>query len=488
MKFTTFVGAHSCTLIRLYLKLEIMKYIMSLALALLTIANLFGQEISGSWQGTLNAMGTKLEIVFHIEKKGNQYTSLMDSPTQGAFGMAPTKTTFENGKLEIVNSGLGIFYQGKLVNDSITGIFSQNGIPFPLNLARTDKKTQLRPQEPQPPFPYEVEHVVFTNQKEKINLAGTLTLPKGSKKSAAVILIAGSGPNDRDETIFGHKPFWVLADFLTRNGIAVLRYDKRGVGESEGGYFMATTQDFAADAEAAINYLKSRKEINHSDIGLVGHSEGGIIAPLIAAQNKDVRFIVLMAGLGVTGAELSIAQNQFTFNKTALTEKEKEHLTGILRNMYASVVTWKEYVGSEAERNQLKKELGVLWENLPPEISSKVTKEAFVEKTTANIATPWFRSFLNTNPTNYLQKLTIPVLAINGENDTQVDYKTNLTIIEAALKKGGNKHYTIKTYPLLNHLFQNSTTGEIDEYGKIEQTISPEVLSDITKWIQEQVK
>ena len=465
-----------------------MKYIMSLAVALLTIASLFAQEISGTWQGTLNAMGTNLEIVFHVEKQENGYTTLMDSPTQGAFGIATTKTTFENGKLEIVNSNLGIFYQGKLANDSITGTFNQNGIPFPLNLVRTIKKDQLRPQEPKPPFPYEIKDVVFTNQKDKIDLAGTLTLPKSKKKSPAVVLIAGSGPNDRDETIFGHKPFWVLADYLTRNGIAVLRYDKRGIGQSGGEYFTASTQDFAADAKAAINYLKTRKEIDTLYIGLIGHSEGGIIAPMVAAENSDVHFIVLMAGLGVGGSELSLAQNQFAFNKTALSEEGKEHLNEMLKNIYQSVTTWKEYVGSEAERNQLKLDLGELLETLPAEISSTVSKEAFVKKTTANIATPWFRSFLKIRPADYLHELTIHVLAINGERDTQVDYTKNLTAIETALKKGGNKYYTIKTYPLLNHLFQKSTTGEIDEYGKIEETISPEVLSDITLWIQKQVK
>ena len=488
MKFHIFVRVLNCTLIGLHLKLEIMKYIMILAVLIFTITNLFAQEIVGTWQGTLNAMGTNLEIVFHFEKKGNEYTSLMDSPTQGAFGIATTKTTFENGKLEIVNSNLALFYQGKLAKDSIVGTFNQNGISFPLNLVSTVKKTQLRPQEPKPPFPYDTEDIVFTNIKEKIDLAGTLTLPKSKMKSPAVIMIAGSGPNDRDETIFGQKPFWVLADYLSRNGIAVLRYDKRGIDESGGEYFTATTQDFAEDAEAAIKYLKTRKEIDALQIGLIGHSEGGIIAPMIAVKNSDVRFIVLMAGLGVKGSELSLAQNQFAFNKTNLPKEGKEHLNEMLKAIYESVTKWKEYVGSEAERNQLRQDLGMLWQNLPREMSDKVSKEAFVDKTTSNIATPWFRSFLKTNPVDYLQKLTIPILAINGEKDTQVDYKKNLTAIEASLKKGSNKHYTIKIYPKLNHLFQKSTTGEIDEYVKIEQTISPEVLSDITMWIQKQVK
>ena len=371
----------------------------------------------------------------------------MDSPTQGAFGIPTSKTTFVNRKIEIVASNLAIFYQGNLKDDSIKGVFNQNGMPFPLTLVRTENKIQMRPQEPQEPYPYNVEEVVFKNQKESIDLAGTLTIPQEKKRSPAVILIAGSGPNDRDETIFGHKPFWVLADYLSRHGIAVLRYDKRGIGKSGGEYFTATTQGFAEDAEAALNYLKTRKEIDPSKIGLIGHSEGGIIAPMIAAKNKGVSFIVLMAGLGVSGVDLSLAQNQFAFNKTSLSKEDKEHLNEMLNDIYKSVLSWTDYVG-----------------------------------------TPWFRQFLKTNPSDYLQKVSIPVLAINGENDTQVEYKTNLGLIEAALKKGNNQHYTIKTYPRLNHLFQESTTGEIDEYGNIEQTISPQVLQDITNWIEAQIK
>lgn len=465
-----------------------MKLTTSLFVALITTTFISAQEITGTWQGTLNVQGTKLEIVFHIEKQLNGYTSLMDSPTQGAYGIKTTNTIYENEKLQITATDLGLFYQGTAKNDSIMGIFNQNGMPFPLTLVRTEKKTQLRPQEPKAPFPYKIEEIEFTNAKENINLAGTLTLPQKKEKSSAVILIAGSGPNDRDETIFGHKPFWVLADYLSRNGIAVLRYDKRGVEKSGGEYFTATTQDFADDAEAALNYLKSRKEIDSSSIGLIGHSEGGIIAPMIASQNKDVKFLVLMAGLGVSGIELSLAQNQFAFNKASLSDKEKDSLNEILKKVFTSTDNWTEYVGSEAERSALKNELNILWQNLPMKIRGQVTKETFIEKTTANIATPWFRHFLKVNPPIYLQKLSIPVLAINGEKDTQVDYKSNLSAIESALIEGGNIKYEIKTYPNLNHLFQESNTGEIDEYVKIEQTISTKVLSDITKWIEAQIK
>lgn len=465
-----------------------MKLIISLAISLLSVMGLFAQDIIGTWQGTLKVKGTELIVVFHIEQKDDGYTSLMDSPTQGAFGIPTTKTTFENGKLEIVVANLGIYYQGALHNDTIKGTFTQGGMPFPLSFVRSAKKELVRPQNPTAPYPYDVEEITFTNTKEKIELAATLTLPKGKEDAPAVILIAGSGPNDRDETVFGHKPFWVLADYLTRKGIAVLRYDKRGIGESEGEYSIATTQDFADDTEAAISYLKSRKEIDPSNIGLIGHSEGGVIAHMVAARNKDLKFAVLMAGLGVTGEELILTQHQLAFDKTTLTEKEKENLNQILINIYSNVSNWTEYAGSEQERNNLKEELSILWQNLAPEIQGEVQKEVFIKKTTANIITPWFKYFLKINPSDYLERLSIPILAINGENDTQVNYQTNLKGIEQALKKANNSHYTIKSYPQLNHLFQESTTGEIGEYGEIEQTISPEVLSDIANWIRLQVK
>ena len=467
---------------------QIMKLIISFAISLLTISGLFSQEIIGTWQGTLKTQGVELEVVFHIDKQDDGYVSLMDSPTQGAFGIPVTNTSFQNEQLQIVVSNLGIFFQGKMNNDTITGMFNQGGMPFPLVLARTERKEQLRPQEPKAPYPYDAEEITFTNSKEKIELSATLTLPQQKSKVPAVILIAGSGPNDRDETIFGHKPFWVLADYLTRQGIAVLRYDKRGIDKSGGEYFTATTEDFADDALAAFHYLKTRKEIDPTKIGLIGHSEGGVIAPMVADRNKEVSFVILMAGMGITGTELVLAQHQNAFDKTSLTQEEKENLNQILINIYSNVSNWTEYVGSDEERTQLTEELGKLWQNLAPEIRGEVQQDAFVKKTTANITSPWFRHFLKIEPSVYLQKLSIPVLAINGENDTQVDYQINLKSIDAALKKANNQHYTIKSYALLNHLFQESTTGEIDEYGKIEQTISPIVLSNIADWIKKEVE
>lgn len=466
----------------------IAKTIVSLIIFLLSIMNLFSQEIAGTWQGVLKVQEIELEIVFHIEKQDSGYISLMDSPSQGGFNIPTTKTTFKSGQIEIVVTNLGVLYQGKLESDTITGTFNQSGMSIPLTLARSEKKELLRPQTPKAPYPYHVEEVVFTNPKEKIDLAATLTLPKTKEKNPAVILIAGSGPNDRDETIFGHKPFWILADHLTRQGIAVLRFDKRGIGESEGEYFLATSKDFADDVNAAISYLKTREEIDTSNIGLIGHSEGGIIAPMVATKNSDVKFVVLMAGLGVTGTELVLAQHQHEYRKLKLAEEKKEILNDIVINLYANVLNWTEFAGTDEERYQLEQDLSMLWQNLSPQMQKGKQEEAFINQTTANIISPWFRYFLEIDPLEYIKKLSIPVLAINGENDTQVEYQSNLNGIENALKMSNNKQYTIKSYPNLNHLFQESTTGEIDEYGKIEQTISPTVLSDIANWIKQQVE
>ena len=464
-----------------------MKITTSIIILLLSSITIFSQQITGTWQGVLKVQGVELEIVFHIEEQNSEYISLMDSPTQGAFDIPTTKTTFKNNQVEIVVANLAAFYQGKLTNDSIKGTFNQAGMSFPLTLVRTEKKEHLRPQEPKAPYPYDVEEITFTNTKEKIDLAGTITLPKESKKSAVVILIAGSGPNDRDETIFAHKPFWVLADHLTRQGIAVLRYDKRGVGESEGEYFIATTKDFADDVEAAISYLKTRQDIDTMNIGLIGHSEGGIIAPMVASRNSDVKFVVLMAGLGVTGTELVLAQHQHEFDKLSLTDGNKDKLNDNLIDLYSNVQNWTEYAGNDEERQQLKKDLQALWDNLALKTQGETQKETFIKQTTAKIISPWFRYFLKIDPTEFIQNLSIPVFAINGVNDRQVEYQSNLYGIEKALMRGNNKHYLIKSYPNLNHLFQESTTGEINEYGEIEQTISPSVLSDIEDWILEHI-
>ncbi|HHV86854.1 MAG TPA: alpha/beta hydrolase [Petrimonas sp.] len=461
-----------------------MKKNLSVVLLLLTTVTVFSQEITGSWSGTLNIMGNKLPVVFHISKTDSIYTTKMDSPAQNALGLPTSKTSFAENMLEVVATGLGLFYQGTLYGDSIVGTFNQGGIPFPLVLKQSDEPVLNRPQEPKPPFPYKTEEVKFTNKKDKTELAGTLSIPDSAGTFPAVVLIAGSGPHDRDETVFGHKPFLVIADQLTRNGFVVLRYDKRGVGSSDGQFETATTKNFAGDATAALDYLKTRKEVNRSKIGLIGHSEGGVIAPMVASDNRDVRFVVLLAGMGEKGIETIMEQNRLSLETLNMEPENRERSLKAMREIFESLPEWQ---GTEADRVTLRDRLSQLWEQYPILVKMKLKKDPFVRDQFNAISTPWYRQFLALDPTEYLQKVKCPVLAINGEKDTQVLADKNLSAIKSALDKGRNHQYEIKTYPGLNHLFQECETGRIDEYGKIEETISPEVLSDITAWIKRQV-
>ena len=395
-----------------------MKKRVSILLLLSVTISLAAQEITGSWSGTLNVMGNRLPVVFNISRTDSLYSTTMDSPAQNAFGVPTTKTTFSGNRLEIVATGLGIFYQGTVQGDSIIGTFNQGGIPFPLVLKQSGKPLLNRPQEPLPPFPYRSEEVKFPNKKDEIELSGSLTIPDSTGRFPAVVLIAGSGPHDRDETIFGHKPFLVIADHLTRNGFVVLRYDKRGIGNSTGDYQGATTRDFAADAAAAVAYLKTRREVMQSAIGLIGHSEGGLIAPMVASSGKhDIRFIVLMAGMGENGLETVMEQNRISMQQLNMEPENIEQSLRALREIFESLSEWE---GREADRVVLRDRLSQLWEQYPLFVKMKINKENFIRNQVNPITTPWYRQFLTLDPSQFLQKVKCSVLAINGENDTQV--------------------------------------------------------------------
>ena len=290
-----------------------MKKNFIIGLLLISSAIVFGQDITGDWNGSLKVQSMQLRLVFHVTKTDAGYSATMDSPDQGAKGIPMSKATFENSILTIEMAAAQIEYTGKLDStDMVVGTFKQAGQTFPLNLSRKsiEKEVVKRPQEPTKPYPYYSEEINFENTKDKITLAGTLNLPKKEGKFPVVVLITGSGPQNRDEELMGHKPFLVLSDYLTRNGIGVLRFDDRGTFASKGNFAKATTNDFATDVESAVNYLKKRKEIDPKHIGLIGHSEGGIIAPMVAVKSKDVSFIVLMAGTAIPGSELLLLQQE----------------------------------------------------------------------------------------------------------------------------------------------------------------------------------
>ena len=338
-----------------------------------------------------------------------------------------------------------------------------------------------RPQDPKQPYPYNEEEVSYRNQHDNIKIAGTLTLPRSDGKFPAVLLITGSGPQDRNETVAGHRPFLVLADHLTRNGIAVLRVDDRGIGGTDLGSLSATSENLAGDVLAGVNFLKQRKEIDSSMIGLLGHSEGGMIAPMVAARSKDVSFIVLLAGPGQCGEDVIYAQTELIHKAQGTHPDTINHFISLARRINAVVKTETDQKRIEPRIND---EIAAYDQTL-----EEPQKKLFAPAARANKAimplyqTPWYRYFITFDPTPVLKQVKVPVLALNGEHDLQVPAKENLELIGAALKAGGNADVTTKAFPMLNHLFQTSATGSLSEYAEIEDTISPEVMKTVSDWI-----
>lgn len=452
----------------------------------------FAQEINGDWHAVLNVSGQELPLVFHISETADGYAGTLDSPKQGAMGLAMSAVSYTDNTLHIELAQLGISYDGTVEGEEITGTFKQSGLELPLNLSRGEAKaTEMnRPQEPKAPFPYIVEEVIFSNTKDGHALAGTLTMPKslmrGKTKYPAVILISGSGPQDRNEELLGHKPFMVLADYLTRQGIAVLRYDDRGTAESKGTFAGATSLDFSYDAEAAMEYLSSRTDIHPDKIGFAGHSEGGFIAPMIAARNKKVGFLALLAGVGQPGDELLVEQGYLIGKAQGLPEDEllenktaQKTIFGLIKKHYGNTPLIKEKVGAY---------LTEVLTNNPDAVPEGSNIDDIVQQQMGTITGDWFQYLIVTDPAPALEKVSCPVLAINGSLDLQVPPKANLEGIETAIKKGGNNDVTIIEIPNLNHLFQTTETGSPSEYATLEETFSPIALQAIGDWILEKTK
>lgn len=439
----------------------------------------------GVWEGALKVGAVELRLVFKVEKDGTGYKAAFDSPDQGAKGIPFTKATFADGKLDLEWKTNATF-SGKVIDGKVLkGDWKQGGMTMPLELKRVEKATEVRrPQTPKPPYPYKAEDVTFPSAADGVTLAGTLTLPPGNGPFPAVALISGSGPQDRDETLFEHKPFAVLADHLTRQGIAVLRYDDRGVGKSTGKFADAVGTDFARDARGAFDYLKTRKEIDPKRVGLVGHSEGGLIAPMVAAEAKDVAFLVLLAGPGVPGHQLLQTQIEAVAKASGASDKE----AALARRIAAPLL--KVAVGDlegDALAKAMKDALKAAFDGLSEEDRKALGEDALKaagERTDA-LTAPWMRGFLKFDPRPTLAKVACPVLAITGEKDVQVDPKENLPEIRKALETAGNKAVTVRELPGLNHLFQASKTGAPTEYGKIEETFAPAALEVVSAWVKE---
>ena len=460
-----------------------------LLIATMLTISLSGQNTSnknilpGSWLGKLSINGIDLRLVFNI--KLNEKDSLiatLDSPDQGAKNIPLGKVIADDKKLTIKAPALLGEYNGTITSDStLDGTWTQHGASFTVNLKRL--KTAFivnRPQEPKPPFSYTSEDVTFTNDKFNIKLAGTLTFPNGPGPFKAVIMITGSGAQNRNEELLGHKPFLVIADYLSRNGIAVLRYDDRGFGNSQGNYSEATSADLATDAEAALNFLKKNPKIIQKEIGFIGHSEGGLIAPIVASSRPDVGFIVSLAGPGVTGQQIIIRQLQDISRISGEKENVIKESTETNKKLYAVLRKEKDNKKAEIKILALYKEI------LEKKKTSKEDTEKAVNQLKmtfgANVYT-WYRYFIMTDPATFWKKVKCPVLALDGEKDLQVSAKENLPAIEKALKSSGNKSVKTIILPGLNHLFQHCKTGLPSEYSSIEETFSPEALKIITDWI-----
>ena len=455
---------------------------------MLTCATTFAQEITGTWNGVLEIQGTKLRLVFHINESDDGYTTTMDSPDQGAKDIATDKTEFNNNTLTITAAALGMKYSGvySTENNTIEGTFEQGAFLLPLILSREVVKIEkvLRPQDPTS-FNYHVEEIKFYNERDKIWLAGTLTTPKNKTAEKVVILISGSGPQNRDEEIaaFNHRPFLVLSDYLTRQGIAVLRYDDRGVAESEGDHSTATSLDFAYDALAAVNYIKNSNQLKNAKIGLAGHSEGGLIAPIVADMSKDVNFLVLLAAPGIPVPELMLLQSRRISVVQDVPKADIDANQKLLRKVY-------KYMQKNTKANTTDLTNGLIqilkkgFKKFPEATQKEIGDvQATAEKEAHSLTTPWFRYFINHDPARYISKIQIPVLALNGELDLQVTADENLAGIEKSLKKASNTKYRIIKFPKLNHLFQTAKTGAISEYKEIEETFNEPAMQEIAKWI-----
>jgi pimeloyl-ACP methyl ester carboxylesterase len=451
--------------------------------------------IAGTWEGSLVLGDAGLRLLFNFTIDANgRLDGTMDSPDQGAYGIALDSVALADNVLRCEVRRISGVYEGTFdpAKRTVVGQWQQGGRSFALTLRPATPVKLKRPQEPKPPYPYAEEEVSYRNSADGVQLAGTFTKPKRLGRFPAVLLLSGSGPQDRNEELMGHKPFLVLADDLTRRGIAVLRVDDRGVGGSTGSRDAATSEDFAADALAGVAYLKARVDVDSRRIGLIGHSEGALVAAMAAAKSKDVAFIAMLAGPGVKGTELLLLQASLVSEITGVSAGLRAFNRETQQRMFA-------IVQEEKSQQAARAKLAALWEERKKDAAASTTlgdqEKRFIAAGDATMrsqldimTSPWMRHFLGYDPAATLKRVRVPVLAINGLIDLQVPARQNLPAIEAALKAGGNTNVRIVELRDLNHLFQKATTGSPAEYGTIEETMNPQALSMIGEWVVAQTR
>lgn len=439
--------------------------------------------IEGTWQGTLQSGGVSLRLGLHVSRNSSGLlTATLDSIDQGATGLPIKETTFIDGTLRLEMPDFHAHFEGKLnpAATEITGTFTQ-GTSVPVTFKRVDKvDTISRPQNPKPPYPYESVDVEYEN-KTGIRFGATLTEPRGQGPFPAAVMITGSGPQDRDETVFSHKPFWVIADYLTRRGIAVLRIDDRGVGKSTGDSRHETLDDMVGDVLTAVDFLKARKEIDPKRIGVIGHSEGGVVGPAAAARSADIAFVVMLAGTGVTGEQVLYRQAELIIRASGGGDDAVAKNHAIQKMIFDVMRTEKNDAAALAK-------MRAGWEKMKAAIPEDQRKQLnagdeAMEAQFQQMLMPEMQSFLLYGPAEALKKVKVPVLALVGARDIQVDPAQNLPAIREALAAGNNPDYSTIEIPGLNHLFQKCNRCTVDEYSKLDETFSPEALKIMGDWI-----
>ncbi|PSQ80041.1 MAG: hypothetical protein BRD41_06035 [Bacteroidetes bacterium QS_1_63_11] len=450
--------------------------LLRLGLALFGGTTVSAQEVVvGSWSGTLKAGGMDVQVVFHIEQSEDGLTATMDNPDQGATGIPVSNVTVEGDSVTLAVDRIVATYEGALIEGSteIKGQWRQGGQTFPLTLTPADEAETApppRPQHPEPPYPYAADSVAFRNNAAGLALAGTLTRPEGEGPHPAVVLVSGSGPQDRNSEVANHKLFHVLADHLTRQGIAVLRHDERGVGDSEGTFDGATSEDFTGDVAAAVRFLKERSGVDPDAIGLIGMSEGGLVAPMVHTRFEAVDFLVLMAGPSVPGHEILVEQGVRIASAQGVSGSMIDSVRSFQRRLLKAVRTASDSTEiAEQVRSMLEKQ-GV------PEGSA----QSRIEKVTS----PWVRFFVRYDPAPMLRQVDVPVLALYGSKDLQVPPDQNADPMRATLRSSSSDDVTVRVLDGLNHLFQPAETGLPSQYAQIDTTMAPKALATVATWIR----
>lgn len=441
------------------------------------------QDINGHYEGYITVMGQNLKILVDINSENGKVNAKMDIPQQGAKNLPLNNIEYKDPEIHLElpsPNGIAIL-NGKVDKDKISGDFQQNSFSGTFNIEKTTlTNAETKPEK----LPYRTENVNLKNGD--VGLAGTLSLPEKKGNYPAVVMITGSGPQTRDEEVFDFPIFKVIADHLTKKGIAVLRLDDRGVGESKGGNIAnATSEDYAGDINTAVNFLTNHSEINKNKIGLFGHSEGGLIAPMVAQINKNVAFMVLMSGPSESGDKIISEQSQLIAKANGATDDEIKHMNNLNQKAFSAIKTGK---GWEELQKDVRKDISDSYDKLP-DAQKKLIKDknSYIENTmkqlTASYESKWFRYFITYDPQTILKKTTVPVLALFGGKDLQVPAASNVPLMESALKQAGNKNYQIKVFPDANHLYQSAQSGSPSEYATLDKSFVPGFLDTVSDWI-----